>query len=80
MKIIPLASHASNLDKTAKIVASDRNLDWTIYSVRGGFVLTLHGLRAVDGLYPTEREAHADVATALELCPPGGGHPIEFAA
>lgn len=78
MNIVPLASHPSNPDKTARIVAEDRGGDWTIYGVRGGFVLTIWGSRAVEDLFPSEREARDAIATALEICPPGDGSPIKF--
>ncbi len=76
MNIIPLSAHPSNLDKSAHIVAEDRRGDWTIYSVKGGFVVTIWGNRAVEALFPTQAEALAATNTALTLCPPGDGAPI----
>lgn len=59
---IPLSEHPSNLDPTARIVSEDRAGRWTVYAVKGGFVLTLAGLRAVPGLFASEREAHNAIA------------------
>jgi hypothetical protein len=72
--IIPLNEHPSNLDKTARIVAEDRAGTWTIYSVKGGFVVTLPGswgtdgipgLRAIEGVFETEAEASQNTNPAL---------------
>lgn len=66
MKIIQASAHPSNLDPAAALVASDRgNCDWAIYSVTGGFVLTLRDGRAVDGLFPTQTAAEAAIPAAL---------------
>jgi len=64
MQTIPLSEHPSNLDPTARIVAADRHLHWTVYSVRGGFVLALEGMRATPGLFSSDREA-AEAASAF---------------
>lgn len=57
MNLIPTSQHPSNLDPAARIVAADANCAWTIYSVTGGFVLTLRDGMAVDGLFPTQAAA-----------------------
>lgn len=66
MRIIPTAQHESNKDTTARIVREDRGR-WTIYGVKGGFVATLPplGLKAIAGIFSSEREAIEAAESAL---------------
>lgn len=57
MKLVPTAEHPSNLDPTARIVAADPLCAWTVYAVRGGFVLAISGGRAALELFATQHDA-----------------------
>ena len=72
--IISTAKHPSNLDPTSRLVAGDRECRWSIYSVKGGYVLTLgydvaEGGRCVDGLFPSEMAARNALTDLLALSP-----------
>lgn len=68
MKLVSLSEHPSNLDPSARIVAAGPLCAWTIYSVKGGFVLVLTDGMAVLDLFPTEAAAHAAYAAGIVAC------------
>lgn len=78
MNIIHIEAHPSNKDKTAALVESDRNLDWSIYRVTDGYCVTIRGQRAVEGLFPTKQAAMDAADLAMTLCPPGDGYPVDY--
>lgn len=62
MKLIPAKEHPSCNDKTARLVASDRGMNWSVYSVRGGFVASIPTwpvFMAIEGLFDCEQAAIA---------------------
>lgn len=67
-RIIPSQDHPSNLDPTARLVASRLGEKWDVFSVVGGFMAgaVLPGPRcvALEGLFDTLDEAR-DAAIAL---------------
>ncbi|GLQ36715.1 hypothetical protein GCM10007908_03350 [Rhizobium albus] len=59
MQTIQLKDHASNNDPTARIVREQRGavgFDWTIYAVRGGFVITFDHM-TFDTVFASEQDA-----------------------
>lgn len=62
MQMIPISEHPSNLDRTARLVLESVHDRWSVYSVKGGFVLITKG-RAVVGLFPTDVAARDALAS-----------------
>ena len=61
---VPTREHPSNLDLSATMVDGVRNVDWTVYRVKGGYLLTARG-RAVRDLFASQAEAVAAVPDLL---------------
>lgn len=61
-KIIDIAEHASNNDKTAKLVWEDKARHVHAYEVRGGFVACPGFMLALDAIFPTLNDAKAALA------------------
>lgn len=66
MRLVRLSEHPNNLDPTARIVASGPLCAWTIFSVAGGFLLSLSDGQAVLEVFPTEAAAHAALTAGLK--------------
>jgi hypothetical protein len=56
IKLIPLAEHASNMDRAAVLITTGPYKGRDIYKVRGGYLATIDDM-AFDGLFATEQEA-----------------------
>ena len=66
-QIVPLATHASNLDRTAKLVSSPRYEGRDIYRVTGGYLACVGNSDCLAGLFTSEDEARQAVDIALSV-------------
>jgi len=57
---IPIKNHPSNLDPTARLVSGPRE-EYSIFSVRGGFVACVGANMALEGLFPSEAAARTAI-------------------